>query len=139
MAKTLAELRAENPELAEALMKEARSDVAAAQTSAEQERERLQAIDRVAKFCPPEIVQEAKYGENACSAQEMLFRAAEMADAQGRKFLVDLTADTRASGVQDVAAEPGAAEPDDDGRANMEANAKAAVARYMRAKGGATK
>ena len=139
MAKTLAELRAENPELAEALMKEARSDVAAAQTSAEQERERLQAIDKVAEFCPPEIVQEAKYGEKACSAQEMLFRAAERAKEQGQKFLADLNADTRASGVQDVAAEPGAAEPDDDGRANMEANAKAAVARYMRAKGGATK
>ena len=139
MASTLEELRAENPELAEALMREARSSVSAAQTSAEQERERLQAIDKVAEFCPPEIVQEAKYGENACSAQEMLFRAAERADAQGQKFLVDLTADTRASGVQDVTAQPATVEPDGDGKQDVAANAKAAVARYMRAKGGTTK
>ena len=139
MAKNLEELRAENPELAEALMREARSSVSAAQTSAEQERERLRAIDEVAEFCPPEIVQEAKYGEKACSAQEMLFRAAERAKEKGQKFLADLTADTRASGVQDVPAEPGTAEPNDNGMANVEASAKAAVARYMQAKGGAQK
>ena len=139
MITTLDELRAENPELAEALMREARSGVSAAQTSAEQERERLRAIDRVARFCPPEIVQEAKYGETACSAQEMLLRAAERANAQGQKFLADLTADTLASGVQDVAANPAPAAPNDDGAADIEASAKATVARYMRAKGGAAK
>ncbi|MBR4545454.1 MAG: hypothetical protein IKO14_05710 [Oscillibacter sp.] len=69
----------------------------------------------------------------------MLFRAAEREKEQGQKFLADLTADTRASAVQDVTAEPGAAEPDDTDIANVEASAKAAVARYMRAKGVAMK
>ncbi|MBR0281987.1 MAG: Clp protease ClpP [Oscillibacter sp.] len=139
MIRNYSDFKAENPELAQQLEQEVLSTASAAQTSAEQERERLQAIDKVAEFCPPEIVQEAKYGEKACSAQEMLFRAAERAKEQGQKFLADLTADTRASGVQDVTAEPGATEPDDNSRATVEANAKAAVARYMKAKGGASK
>ena len=130
MAKNLKELRAENPELAEALMAEARAEAAAsasgsgaqppaagtgtqAQTAGtpadttaavDTERKRIQDIDALAGLYDAETIREAKYGPNACTAQGMTYRAAQKASQQGRTFLSNLEADNGASGAQQVSA-----------------------------------
>lgn len=72
------------------------------------ERNRLAEIDSVASLFDPALVQEAKYGETACDARELSFRAAKAAAEQGREFLKNLAADNAASGAQSVEAVPGA-------------------------------
>lgn len=72
------------------------------------ERNRLAEIDSVASLFDPALVQEAKYGETACDARELAFRAAKAAAAQGHEFLKNLAADNAASGAQSVEAVPGA-------------------------------
>ncbi len=132
MAKNLEELRAENPELAEALLAEARAAVSASgapatpavlpaapavQDSApdpvKAERERIQEIDALAGLYDAETIQAAKYGEDACTAQEMAYRAAQKAAWQGKQHLENLEADYKASGVQDIpaAGDPGTPPP----------------------------
>ena len=115
MAKNLEELRGENPELAEALMAEAKAAVSAqagnetpapdaVSAAVQAEQKRIQEIDAVAALYDAVTVQAAKYGETACTAQEMTYRAAQKAAQQGRKFLGDLEEDTKASGAQGVPA-----------------------------------
>lgn len=131
MANTLEELWKENPVLAEQLMAEAQaaasaSDAAAtpaaplAFTSATAaptapateapidpvaaERDRIQEIDALAGLFDTETISAAKYGDTACTAQEMVYRAAQKAAKQGSKFLAALEADTGASGAQGVGA-----------------------------------
>ena len=128
MAKNLEELRAENPELAEALMSEAKAAVSASadggtpapqpgpdavSAAVQAEQKRIQEIDAVASLYDAETVKAAKYGENACTAQEMTYRAAQKAAQQGKKFLDDLEDDTQASGAQGVpaAGDPGTPPP----------------------------
>ena len=105
MATTLEELRAESP----ALVAEAES--AASASAVQAERSRLQEIDAVAGLFSAEMVNEAKYGENACSAQELAYRAAQAAVANGQQFLNNMAADAQASGA---AAVPAAPAPEED-------------------------
>jgi len=51
--------------------------------AAQAERRRIQEIDQVADAFPAELVQEAKYGKRACSAQELAYRAAQ---AEGKPY-----------------------------------------------------
>lgn len=132
MANTLEELRTENPALAESLMAEARAAVSASGAAApvatpaaaapatpaanpapatEQtgdpvadERKRIQDIDALAGLFDAETINSAKYGDTACSAQEMVYRAAKKAAKQGNKFLAALEGDTAASGAQQIGA-----------------------------------
>lgn len=145
MAKNLEELRAENPELAEALMSEAKAAVSASagggtpapqpgpdavSAAVQAEQKRIQEIDAVASLYDAETVKAAKYGENACTAQEMTYRAAQKAAQQGRKFLGDLEGDTQASGAQDVpaAGDPGEPTPTEKQTPDQRmASARAAV------------
>ena len=127
MAKTLEELRTENPALAEQLMAEARAAVSASGAPAapaapptpsaqgsvdvdpvQAERQRLQDIDALASVFDAETINAAKYGEHRCTAQEMVYAAAQKASQQGGKFLAALMADTKGSGAQDVGAANGA-------------------------------
>ena len=126
MAKTLEELRSENPALAEALMAEAKAAVSASGAAApapaappapqsnggddlaQSERKRIQEIDALAGLFDAETINAAKYGDHPCTAQEMAYQAAQKASQQGRKFLAALEADTAASGAQDVGAANGA-------------------------------
>ena len=132
MAKNLEELRAENAELAEALLAEARAAVSASgaavpapapapavtpapapQSSggddpAQAERKRIQEIDALAGLFDTETINAAKYGDHPCTAQEMVYQAAQKASQQGGTFLAALEADTAASGAQDVGAANGA-------------------------------
>lgn len=105
MATTLEELRAESP----ALVAEAES--AASASAVQAERSRLQEIDAVAGLFSAEMVNEAKYGENACNAQELAYRAAQAAVANGQQFLNNMAADAQASGA---AAVPAAPAPEED-------------------------
>ncbi len=128
MANTLEELRAENPALAGQLMAEAAAALAsgagggvpapaagadAVSAAVQAEQKRIQEIDAVAALYDADTVQAAKYGENACTAQEMTYRAAQKAAQQGRKVLGDLEDDARTSGAQGVpaAGDPGAPSP----------------------------
>lgn len=125
MAKNLEELRAENPELAEALMAEARANLSAsadggtpapqtganaASAAVQAEQKRIQEIDALAGVFDAETIYAAKYGEHPCTAQEMVYQAAQKAAQQGagRDFLAKMMADAAASGAQEVGAADGA-------------------------------
>ena len=116
---------------------------AAVDAAVSAERNRLAEIDSVASLFDPALVQEAKYGETACDARELAFRAAKAAAAQGHEFLKNLAADNSASGAQNVKAVPGASAsgspeslPDANGnvpktQAERMAAAEAAVAELL--------
>ena len=104
MANTIEELRAESPDLL------AQAESAASASAVQAERTRLQEIDAVACLFSAEMVTEAKYGENACSAQELAYRAAKAAAAHGQQFLNNMAADAQASGAAEVPAAPAPAE-----------------------------
>ena len=132
MAKNLEELRAVNPALAEQLMAEAKAAVSeAAQASAaaasaatvqqaaetaeddpvQIERKRIQDIDALASLYDAETIQAAKYGPDACTAQEMAYRAAQKAAKTGKRYLASMVNDTQDSGAQDVGAASASGEP----------------------------
>lgn len=77
------------------------------------ERKRIQEIDALAGLYDAETVQAAKYGENACTAQEMAYRAAQKAAQQGRQHLSGMMEDYQTSGAQEVpaAGDPGTPPP----------------------------
>ena len=85
-----------------------------------------------------ETIREAKYGEHACTAQEMAYRAAMKAAASGGKFLAALEADNSASGAQDVESscnnDPQNA--DEESPQAMAEQAKRDVAAYLKMKEG---
>ncbi len=113
MANNLSELKAENPQLAAAIEKEILAASAADKKTAEdtavkaaveQERSRLAEIDEIAQLYDPDIVKAAKYGDNACSAAELAYRAALENAKKGKKFITDVESDSHGSGVDDVQA-----------------------------------
>ena len=147
---TLEEFRAQNPEAAAQLEAEARAAVEAsgaqtppastvatnhtpapstsgAEDPVAAERERIQEIDALAGLFDTETVNAAKYGDKACTAQEMVYRAAQAAAKQGKKFLADLEADADDSGASGVGA--AATKPDDGGEQNKTPQQKMAAAK----------
>lgn len=110
MAKTLEELKKENPELAEQLMAEAQAAASAESPTpgngVEAERQRLQEIDEISACFSEEMVQDAKYGANPCTAQELTYRAAKEMAKQGKKFVKELEDDAEDSGANKVNALP---------------------------------
>lgn len=105
---TLEELRTSNPEVADALIAEARASVSH-EEAVQAERERLQAIDALAGLFDAEIVNAAKYMD-PCTAQEMCYRAAQASVQQGRAYMAIAEADNQESGVDNVAAAPAPAD-----------------------------
>lgn len=102
---TLEELRAQEPDLVSQIETEARNSAQAAAITAE--RERLAAIDSIAPSVPDQqLVHDAKYGDNPCTAQELCFRVMKQSAAQGQKFLADYAADGKDSGAAGVSAAP---------------------------------
>jgi len=110
MAANLEELRKENPALADQLMAEAQAaasaEIEASGDAANAERQRIKEIDEISVLYSDELVQEAKYGENPCTAQELAFRAAQKQAKKGKSFLKGMEDDTKASGAQDIGAAP---------------------------------
>jgi len=121
MAKSLEELKTENPDLAEQLMAEARATATdsapAVKAAADAERDRIKKIDEIApSIADKDLILEAKYGdakgENTCTAEELAFRAMKKQAALGGQFMTNLKQDTQDSNAQDVPAGSGQ-EPDD--------------------------
>ena len=79
------------------------------------ERQRLSQIDEISALYPDDMVREAKYGEHACSAQELAYKAAQAAAKQGTAVLANMEADAKraanVSAAPDPEAESGAAVP----------------------------
>ena len=107
---TLEELRKENPEAAAALLAEAQASANAAAIQAE--RQRIADIDAIAGLFSDDIVNAAKYGDNACTAQEMAYRAALQTAQQGQTFLTNNQEDYKNSGAAKVPATPSSEEND---------------------------
>lgn len=133
---TTDDLRRECPELVNQIERAAQQT---AQTEAlNTERTRLREIDEVAELFSAELVNEAKYGEHPCNAQELAYRAAVAAKKQGRAFLNAMEADVKNSGLAGV---PNAEPPqkvNEKDPAAIRAAAKADAAAYnkMRIKEG---
>lgn len=138
---TMEELRAQHPELVAQIEADARASVdtsAAVNEAVQAEAHRIQEIDAVAALFSDALVQEAKYGENRCSAQELAYRAAQAALQQGRNFLASMDEDAADSNADDVGAAPGTedTEGEEETPEAIEAKAKAAVAAFMKRKEG---
>lgn len=102
---TLDELRAQEPELVAQIEQSARNIAQADAAAAE--RERLAAIDSIAASVPDQqLVHDAKYGDNPCTAQELCFRVMQQSAAQGQAFLANYANDGQGSGAADVSAAP---------------------------------
>lgn len=111
MATNLEELRAENAQLAATIEDELRAAATAENAEAVNravaaERQRLADIDEIASLYDNALVNEAKYGSDACTAQELSFRAARDAVRTGARFMTQLEADNHASGANAVGAAP---------------------------------
>lgn len=115
VAKDLKELRAENPELAKAVEDEIKNaclqqgkSVAeeavqkAAKEAVEAERERLAEIDEIAPLFNAELVKEAKFGDNPCTAAELAYRAAKADTKKGADYFERMKKDTAESNVDKV-------------------------------------
>ncbi len=74
--------------------------------SIKEERARLQAIDAIADKIDADLVQEAKYGETACSAEQLALRALQRDNEKSKEALTKLQKDSNASGVNDVSSLP---------------------------------
>lgn len=108
---TVDELRTQFPDLiaqVEADASAGHADVVNAAVDAE--RERIKKIDEVASLFSNDLVNDAKYGENACTAEQLAYRAALKAREQGNAFLASVEADAKESNADDV----GAAAPTED-------------------------
>lgn len=103
---TLEELRAQYPELV------AEAERNAALQATQNERQRLAEIDAIAgTIGNAEMVREARYGESACDARELAYRAARASAERGSQFLGAMNTDVNASGAAAVAA---AVSPDEN-------------------------
>ena len=96
---TLEELRKSDPEAAAALLAEAQ---ASANTAVQAERQRIADIDAIASMFSDEIVNAAKYGETACTAKEMTYRAALENVKQGKNFMINNQKDIKESGAEGI-------------------------------------
>lgn len=96
------ELRNGCPDLVKEIVDEAHAE------AQKQERDRLAAIDEIADAVPSDLVAEAKYGDKACSAEQLAYRAALDAKKKGHKLLDDTEDDADTSGANSV----GGAAPD---------------------------
>ncbi len=100
------ELRAKCPEIIEQVETNARAagNADAVNAAVQAERDRIREIDEVACLYSEEMVREAKYGEKACTAQQLAYNAAKAAAAKGNQVVKDLEDDAGASGAAKVGA-----------------------------------
>ena len=128
------ELRAQYPDIVAQVEANARAagNTEAVNAAVEAEQRRIQQIDEVACLYSEEMVREAKYGDKACTAQELTYRAAQAAAKKGGKFLEDMGEDAQASGAAGVgAAAPPADEGGEETPEQIRAKAKAAMKAFQ--------
>lgn len=101
---TLEEFREQNPEEARRIDEAQAAAVRDAENRARAaERERLRGIDGIAATVgDPAMVEEARYGETACDARELAFRAMQRSAVQGASALQAMRNDAKASGTAAV-------------------------------------
>ena len=103
------EIRAAHPE-AVAQIEQAAVNAAQTQANADAvaaERQRLADIDSIAASIPDQqLVNDAKYGENRCTAQELCFRVMQQSAAAGQQFLANYQKGGEESGAANVGAAP---------------------------------
>ena len=101
---TLEEFREQNPEEARRIDEAQAAAVRDAENRARAaERERLRGIDGIAATVgDPAMVEEARYGETACDARELAFRAMQRSAAQGASAFQAMRNDAQASGAAAV-------------------------------------
>jgi len=129
------ELRAQYPEavaqIEAAAMETARTEATTA------ERSRLQAIEEIeATVGDAQLIAEAKYGANACTAQELAFNAMKKQAQLGAQHVQNSDADFKASGAAGVGTTPNSGAPAPKDQAQDE-NAQVAQLAAMIANGGA--
>jgi hypothetical protein len=108
---TIEELRAQAPELVEQIRAQAHDE--ATDAAIANERARLQAISEIAATVgDPEMVNDAMYGEGACTASELALRAMQKAAKLGGDHLANSQADFQASGAGNVTGVPNAGNPE---------------------------
>lgn len=134
---TLEEMRANHPDLVNQIETAAREGAQQANADAvAAERERLAAIDSIAASIPdPQLVHDAKYGENPCTAQELCFRVMQKSAAAGQSFLANYQADGKTSGADGVGAAPNGGTPVSQ-QEQDEADMQAVVNAYKNLNGG---
>lgn len=94
---TLEELRVQHPEIVAQIEEAARAD----------ERRRLSEIDDIAATIGnAEMVHEARYGQTACDARELAYRAAQASAKRGQSFLAAAADDAKNANVNAVPAAP---------------------------------
>ena len=99
------ELRAQHPELVAAI--EAAAVEAARADAVNQERARLKAIEEIeSQIGDKTLIADAKYGANACSAEQLALRAMQAQAKLRASHVEGLAADGEASGVKNVAGTP---------------------------------
>lgn len=97
------ELKAQYPTLtAEIEVDAVTAHVDAVNAAVQEERQRIKEIDQLAGLYSNELVSDAKYGDNACTAQELAYRAAQQAAKKGSQFIAGLESDTTGSKVNSV-------------------------------------
>ena len=132
------EMRAAHPEVV-AQIEQAAVNAAQTQANAEAvaaERQRLEAIDSIAASIPDQqLVHDAKYGANPCTAQELCFRVMQQSAASGQQFLANYQNDGAASGAGNVGAAPNGGAPVNQ-QEQDKADLDAVVAAYNKTKGG---
>lgn len=101
---TLEEFREQNPEEARRIDEAQAAAVADAETRARAaERERLRGIDQIAATIgDASLVEEARFGETACDARELAFRAVQASAAQGTNVFRAMANDAKKSGASAV-------------------------------------
>lgn len=132
------EMRAAHPEVV-AQIEQAAVNAAQTQANADAvaaERQRLEAIDSIAASIPDQqLVHDAKYGDNPCTAQELCFRVMQQSAAAGQQFLANYQADGAASGAGSVGAAPNGGAPVNQQEQDA-ADIQAVVSAYNKTKGG---
>ena len=134
---TLEEMRANHPDVVAQIEDDARN--AQAQANADlvtAERQRLEAIDSIAASIPDQqMVHDAKYGDNPCTAQELCFRVMQQSAAAGQQFLKNYKTDGENSGAANVNAAPNGGAPVNKQEQDA-ADMKADIEAYNKSKGG---
>ena len=134
---TIEEMREQHPDVVAQIENDARNAVQNQTNDAvAAERQRIADIDAIAASIPDQrLVNEAKYGENPCTAQELCFRVMRQSAASGQNFLAAYAAAGKASGANGVGAAPNGGAPVNEGEQNA-ADIAAAMSAYNKANGG---
>ena len=132
---TLEELRAAHPELV--AQAEQQAVTAAVADAVADERKRLSDIDDIATSVgDATLVNDAKYGGNPCTAQELAFRSLKKNASLGKAHLENSQADYTASGTGSVGAAPTGSDDGEETPEKVQAHAENAMKNYSKMMGG---